>query len=320
MAVMVTGAAGFVGLALCEYLLGRGDDVIAVDLDAMPERAAREFARAKGRLVASESLDVRDGAAFSALLARHRPRALVHLAAMTPLGAVPPALAVRTAEVNIVGVLNAVAAAAAARTGCMVLVSSGAVFGAASHDAPMLDHTIRPDPRTPYGIAKFAGERMGMLAAAEAGLPLAAARLSSVFGRWERATPARPRPSPIVRITEKALAGKPAVLAEAVKRDFIYSADVAAALASLVDHGKTVADPLHVTIDAMWSLPDWCAALQKRIPGFQWTLDPVHPEADGAANDRSPLSWKELAATTGFRARFGMEQAIEDYLAWYRAA
>jgi len=49
----------------------------------------------------------------AALVARHRPRAIVHLTAMTPLGRVPPALACRTAQVNILGPLHAVAAAAA---------------------------------------------------------------------------------------------------------------------------------------------------------------------------------------------------------------
>lgn len=45
------------------------------------------------------------------------------------------------------------------------------------------DATIRPDPSSAYGGAKFAGERMSLLAAQEAGGNLTVVRLSSAFGR-----------------------------------------------------------------------------------------------------------------------------------------
>jgi len=319
MPVMVTGAAGFVGLALAEHLLARGDPVVAVDRDPLPARAERDFSRLPGRLLAAERLDVRDAAAFAALVARHRPRALVHLAALTPLGPVPPALAIRTVEVNVLGVLHALAAVEAAGTPFLLVASSGSVFGGAAFDAPLLDHSVRPDPRSPYGTAKFAGERMALLVAAEAGLPLAVVRLSSIYGRWERATPARPLPSPIVRLTEAALAGAEAVVGETVQRDYLYSADVAAGLASLADHGRAVAEPLHLSTEARFSLPEWCAGLAERLPGFRWRVDPADPAAIGGSNARAPLSTRELAALTGFRARFDRAAALADYLAWWQA-
>jgi len=320
MTVLVVGASGFVGLALVERLLARGDAVVAADLDAMPPRAARELPALPGRLVAAERLDVTDAGRYAALVAHHRPRAIVHLAAVTPLGRVPPALACRTAQVNILGPLHAVAAAAALPGCFLVMASSGSVFGGAGFDAAVLDATIRPDPRTPYGVAKFAGERMGLLAAAEAGVPLAVVRLSSVFGRWERATAARPVASPLLRLTQRALAGEPAVVRDADPRDFIYSADVAAGLASLVDTAKPAAQPLHLAPGVAWSLADWCAGLARRIPGFAWRLDPADPQGESAANGRAPMEIEALAALTGFRAAYDMERAMEDDLAWRRAA
>lgn len=320
MTILVVGASGFVGLALVEHLLARGDAVFAADIEALPPRAARELPALPGRLLGTERLDVTDTEAYSALVARHRPRAIVHLAAMTPLGRVPPALARRTAQVNVLGPLNAVAAAEAL-PGCHVVVaSSGSVFGAAGFDAPVLDATIRPDPRSAYGVAKFAGERMSLLAAAEAGVPLAVVRLSSVFGRWERATGARPVASPLLRLTERALAGRPAVVADAGPRDFIYSVDVAAGLASLVDLAKSVAQPLHLAPGIVWSLADWCEGLARHVPGFTWKLDPNDPEGESASNGRAPMETAALAALTGFRAAYDMERAMQDDLAWRRAA
>jgi UDP-glucuronate 4-epimerase len=320
MSVMVVGASGFVGLALVEHLLARGDAVVAADIEDLPPRAAREFPSLPGRLLAVERLDVTDGDAYAALVARHRPRTIVHLAALTPLGRVPPALARRTAAVNVLGPLNAVAAAAALPGCFLVAASSGSVFGAAGFDAPVLDATVRPDPRSIYGVAKFAGERMSLLAAAEAGVPMAVARLSSVFGRWERATGARPIASPLLRLTERALAGRPAVVAEAGKRDFIYSVDVAAGLASLADTAKAAAQPLHLAPGSTWSLADWCEGLARRIPGFTWTLDPADPAGESASNARAPMETEALAALTGFRAAYDMERALDDDLAWRREA
>ena len=42
--VLVTGASGFVGLALAEHLLARGDRVVGYDLAAPPPAARRAFA------------------------------------------------------------------------------------------------------------------------------------------------------------------------------------------------------------------------------------------------------------------------------------
>jgi nucleoside-diphosphate-sugar epimerase len=319
MSILLTGAAGFVGLATAEHLLRRGETVIAADLDSLPERALRDFAGLPGRLQ-PERLDVTDQAAFAGLATRLRPSAILHLAALTPLGRVPTALAIRTAQVNILGPLHAVAAAEAAGAGFVLLASSGAVFGGAARDAPVLDATIRPDPRTPYGVAKFAGERLGLLAAAQAGVAAAAVRLSTVFGRWERATAARPIASPIMRITETALRGEAVVVVDAVPRDWIYSADVAAGLASVLDHGRAVAAPLHLTTTGMaWSMRDWCAAMAARLPGLEWRHDPADPRAEPVPTDRAPLDPEALAALTGFRAKFGMDEALDDYLGWRRA-
>jgi nucleoside-diphosphate-sugar epimerase len=294
--------------------------VIAADLDPLPPRAERELPALPGRLLAAERLDVTDAAAYAALVARHRPRAVVHLAAMTPLGRVPPMLACRTAQVNILGPLHAVAAAAALPGCFLVASSSGAVFGGAGFDAPVLDASVRPDPRTPYGVAKFAGERMSLLAAAEGGVPFAVVRLSSVFGRWERATGARPVASPLLRLTERALAGQAAVVADDGPRDFIYSVDVAAGLTSLVDTAKAATQPLHLAPGTTWSLADWCAGLAQRIPGFAWKHDPADPQGESASNGRAPMETESLAALTGFRAAYDMQRAMDDDLAWRRAA
>src|SRR5580704_15081415 len=49
MAILITGAAGFVALNVAEYLLAAGRDVIGLDRIALPDRASRGFAALPGR-------------------------------------------------------------------------------------------------------------------------------------------------------------------------------------------------------------------------------------------------------------------------------
>ena len=97
MTVLVTGAAGFIGAAVCERLLERGERVVGLDnLNSYYDPALKQARLERlERLASSQSygagtgspawsfhrLDLADGEAMAALFASIRPRAVVHLAA-----------------------------------------------------------------------------------------------------------------------------------------------------------------------------------------------------------------------------------------------
>ena len=85
--VLVTGAAGFIGAAVCERLLERGEHVVGLDnLNNYydPSLKQARLDRLDGIAAPAWSfhrLDLADGEAMAALFAATKPRAVVHLAA-----------------------------------------------------------------------------------------------------------------------------------------------------------------------------------------------------------------------------------------------
>ena len=90
MTVLITGAAGFIGAAVAERLLARGEQLVGVDnlnpyYDPALKRARLQRLEDQAGATAGqwrfEQLDIADGAAMAELFAAVRPRRVIHLAA-----------------------------------------------------------------------------------------------------------------------------------------------------------------------------------------------------------------------------------------------
>ena len=102
MNVLVTGGAGFIGGTLVRRLLGRGCRV--VNVDALTYAAAPEALAACGEAggYGFVRADIADADAMAGIFARHRPDAVVHLAAESHVdrSIAGPAACIRT---NVTG-------------------------------------------------------------------------------------------------------------------------------------------------------------------------------------------------------------------------
>src|SRR5215467_3674571 len=81
MRVLVTGGAGFIGSAVCHALVARGAFVVNVDKLTYAANPRSLDAIAHDPRYAFECLDICDRAAMDAVLAKHQPTAVLHLAA-----------------------------------------------------------------------------------------------------------------------------------------------------------------------------------------------------------------------------------------------
>jgi UDP-glucose 4-epimerase len=172
MKVLVTGGAGFIGSHTVDALCGRDDEVVVVDdLSTGWERNLNPNAR-------FERLDVR-APETAELIFKERPEGLVHLAAQVSVSRSvrEPAF---DAEVNVLGSLNVMQAAAEVGARLVFASTGGALYGDTEHVPTPEDHPTWPV--SPYGIGKLAAEHYLHGIRAQRGLSYAALRYANVYG------------------------------------------------------------------------------------------------------------------------------------------
>src|SRR5882724_1372293 len=211
MTAFVTGAAGFIGLAVTEALLARGERVVGFDLAPIPERASRTFAGLPGKFEQVTG-DVCDAETLKAALRQSDANCLIHLAAVTAGAAREMFDPASIARVNVDGVATAIHAAAACGIRRVVHLSSGSVYGVSGRDADVLTEDTPLRPEQLYGITKQAGEAVALRLADLHRLDLSVGRLGVCFGRWEYTTGARDTPSALYQVVQAARSGALALL------------------------------------------------------------------------------------------------------------
>ena len=162
--VLVTGAAGFVGSALCKRLASEGQTVLGADLRLGP--------------TASVSLDITDPVAVREVFERHRPRRVVHTAAIVDDRGAPELFY----AVNVQGTDHVVRACEAMEVERLVHISSIVVLGLDSPPRCDEDTPLQAYTGAPYMDTKAVSERRVRDAWAAGRVPAVVVRPGDVYG------------------------------------------------------------------------------------------------------------------------------------------
>jgi UDP-glucuronate 4-epimerase len=321
MTIMVTGGTGFVGLALTEALLARGEHVVVFALDAPPPAATRVFAKLPGRL-SSEIGNVTDCEAVTTAMRRHGVDRLFPFAAITAGMARERDVPEQILGVNLVGFVTQLRAARDAGVRRVVAPSSGASYGESFYDHAVLDEGTTPCvPTSLYGVTKYAAERTALRLGEGWGLDVIAARIGSVFGPWERDTGVRDLLGPHWQLAQTAVRGGQAVLpSEIPPYAWIYARDIASGLVHLLDMSAPPSRVFNICSGQNWGevILDWAARLAAAFPGFTWSQSNEVSEVNIRFSESKPRGRMNIAriAATGWSPSFNPRAAYEDYLAW----
>jgi UDP-glucuronate 4-epimerase len=223
-AVLVTGAAGFIGSFVALRLLERGAAVVGLDNlnDYYDPRLKQDrLARLQPHAGFSfERVDLADRAAMQGVFARHRFDSIVHLAAQA---GVRYSLTHPHAYVdsNLAGMVTVLEGARAQQVRHLVYASSSSVYGA-NTKLPFATTDPVDRPVSLYAATKRANELMAYVYATQFGLPATGLRLFTVYGPWGRPDMAA------IRFTRAILAGEPIEVYNHgdMQRDFTYIDDI----------------------------------------------------------------------------------------------
>ena len=319
MTVFVTGGSGFVGLNLLEQLLERGDSVVSFSLSPPPAAATKAFSALPGTLRHVDG-DVRDAEAVVKSLEESGADRVIHTAVITAGIDRERRDASGIVAVNVDGTVNVLEAARRQNVERFLYLSSASVYGRnAIADAELSESSTPPLPESLYAVTKYAAECIALRYRTLGDMPVVAARLSAVFGRWEYDTGLRDTLSPPYLLSRNAMDSTPSVLIDDSPRDWIYAPDVARGVLALLDAETLQYDVYNVGPGRTWTLVDWCEKLARRLPDFSYRLEKHRQDGDGtigAGARRSPLSIRRIQEDTDFEARFGLDEAFDDYLDW----
>ena len=324
MSILITGAAGFVGLCVAEAVLAGGREAVLFDAQPLPESARKAFARLPGTFHEIAG-DTRDGTALDDTFRAHAVTRVVHGAAVTGAYERERSDIASILEVNVMGTLAVLEAARRHGVERFLYPGSVTVYGESQYIYDAMDEAATPPvPVGTYGITKYAAERLSLRYRTLWGMDVVAARIGVVFGPWERDTGYRDTLSPYGRMARLAVLGEAAVLPpERFRRDWVYARDVAAALIALL-FAETPGHAVYNIASGVASDdgPVWCARLQERFPGFSWRIAEDAKEANilyHEENHRRPQSVARLRNDLGFHPAFDFDAACADFLDWMAA-
>lgn len=330
MRILVTGTAGFIGAALAQRLLARGDAVYGIDNHndyydpALKEARLARFAEHPNYI--HQRADLADAAAMDHAFAMFKPQRVVNLAAQAGVrySIQNPRAYVQS---NLVGFVNILEACRHGDIEHLVYASSSSVYGA-NRKLPFAVGDAVDHPVSLYAASKKANELMAHAYSHLYDLPTTGLRFFTVYGPW-----GRPDMAPIL-FADRISRGEPIDVFNQGNhsRDFTYIDDIVEGVIRTLDR-PAAADPAY---DANLPSPGTSNApyrvynLGNDQPVQLLRFIELLEQNFGRAVEKRllpmqpgdvPDTWADVSALrrdVGYAPHTSIEDGVARFVAWYR--
>ncbi|MBR0713133.1 NAD-dependent epimerase [Bradyrhizobium liaoningense] len=320
-AILVTGAAGFIGFHVARQLLAEGRPVIGLDnlnsyYDPALKRARLDVLRAE-RGFSFEQIDLADRESMADLFGKHRFATVVHLGAQAGVRYSidnPQAYV----DSNLQGFLNVLEGCR--RNGCrhLVYASSSSVYGG-NTKMPFAEDDRTDHPVSFYAATKKANEAMAQSYSHLYRLPVTGLRFFTIYGPWGRPDMA------MFLFVNAIMEGRPIRLFNhgKMRRDFTYVDDVTRVVSRLIARIPT-------DNPAAANAPSKIYNVGNHHPEELMHVVGLIERALGrtAIKEMLPMQPGDVPATfadvadlmrdTGFAPSTPIEDGVRNFVAWYR--
>lgn len=316
MTVLLTGAAGFIGMHVAQTLLARGERVVGVDnltpyydVRLKQARLARLESQAGFSFIQT---DVADREAMLPLAAAHPGvTRVVHLAAQPGVrhSLVDPFAYV---EANVMGHLVMLEfARRLPRLEHLVYASSSSVYGG-NRKLPFAETDRVDHPVSLYAATKRSAELITEAYAHLFGLPQTGLRFFTVYGPW-----GRPDMAPWM-FADAILTGRAVTLYDGgrLKRDFTFVDDIAAGVVGCLEHPAEGASPRLLNIGNNHSVEvrRFVEVLEGALGRRAVIVDTPRPATDV---EETFADIAAIQALCGFMPRTSIEVGVPRFASWY---
>lgn len=327
MTILVTGAAGFIGMHVADRLMAQGHAVVGIDNlnDYYPVSLKRarldSLSAAHGKLFTFHELDFADMDAVNTTLHDQVIESIVHLGAQAGVrySLINPHAYVRS---NLAGHVNMLELARERRVRHLVYASSSSVYGG-NDTLPFRVEDRADHPVSLYAATKRADELMSETYAHLFRIPMTGLRFFTVYGPWGRPDMA------MWIFTSKILAGQPIPVFNhgRMQRDFTYIDDIVTGILGCLDHPPADDGALKASGSRA---PHRLYNIGNNRPEELMHLIAVLEDAIGikAQIDFQPIQPGDVHATfadisaiardIGFAPSVGIESGVPRFVQWYR--
>src|SRR6202035_611298 len=308
---LVTGAAGFIGSSLVRALLERGDEVRSIDNFATGRREnlTDMLSRIYCRQADILDLDAMHKACEGVDCVLHQAAIpSVPKSVLDPLG---------SNRANVDGTLNVLVAARDATVKRVVYAASSSAYG----DTPTLPkhEAMRPDPISPYAVAKLASEHYMISFYRCYGLETVALRYFSIFG--PRQDPSSPYSGVLAKFITLMLSGKrPTMFGDGEQsRDFTYidNAVEANLLACKAPAAQAAGKVFNVATGRRVTLNETFQVLQGLT---SYSGSAIYGDERGGDIKHSLADISLAEKYLGYKPKVNFEDGLKRTVDWYRTS